>query len=257
MIKKNAFKNLEIAVNELIKNEEIIVFHSSLSKLGFKNNDQDEEKVLKLLKTILNQGKTIVLPSFNFSTPKTMIFDVDKNLSETGKLAEIAFKKLDFKRTLNPMFSFVIKGPKEKDLMLKNNFSGYGKDTVVERLANEDVCIIMLGASWETCTLIHNIEEKNNVSYREYKSWEFKTIINDEKSSVNHFELFVRKPLQTRRLRFDKIQENLKKSNKLRSILFDETLIEASNGLDIYNIANMLIKKDEFYFVEKTFLEDE
>lgn len=54
---------------------------------------------------------------------------------------------------------FCIRGPRKRFLATRTN-SGYGDKTAVSELASKDVAVVMLGAGWDSCTVIHSVEER-------------------------------------------------------------------------------------------------
>ncbi|MET1123004.1 AAC(3) family N-acetyltransferase [Priestia megaterium] len=238
------------AVDQLINDEEIILIHSSLSKLGYKKSKEYQEGIMSFLEKLLNENKTILLPSFTFSFTQKRSYNIREDKSETGILSELAIEFLGFKRTFNPMFSFAVKGRKESLFLNSNSQSGYGKGTAVSKITNEKVAIVMLGADWNSCTTIHAIEEEMQVPYREYVSWEYPVDFGSGFSN-RRFELFARsKDINTIR-RFDRIKNELMKNKLLRKSHLNQLELEAANALDVANIAIKKIEEDSYFFVER------
>lgn len=240
------------AISSITREEEkILIIHSSLSRLGFDKNQEFLTGVLDAIERILADNKTILFPSFNFSFPKKKDFDINRDLSETGVLANLARDHLNFKRTHNPMFSFSIKGPYEEALFSFRKDSGYGQNTLVNRLSSKDVNVIMLGAGWECTTVLHAVEEELLVPYREHIKFTYPVNFGNG-IEIFPYELFARKQDPPTKLRFDKIRDALLIEKELRSFkLSNNTVIEAANALSISDIGKRNIIKDPFYFVDK------
>lgn len=230
--------------------EEIVVIHSDLFALGFNRCIEYVDGVMLFLESLLDRGKTIVIPSFTFSFSKTKMFNIESSPFETGSLAFLAKTKLGFTRTHNPMFSFCVKGRKSDDYLNSKWNSGYGKGTSVELLSRENTCIVMLGCSWSYCTLIHNVEEKQLVPYREYIEWTYPIDFGDYSISDQPFQLYVRKSLPKTNLRFEKIRTELQHSDLLRKSTLNGKIIESANGQSIAKIAEQKLKTDPYFFVD-------
>lgn len=240
-------KKLMDACLPLLEGENIVIIHSALSKLGFPKTQSYIDGVLDFLLQLVHQRKTVLLPSFTFSFSKRKQYSYT-DPSETGVLADLARKELNFSRTANPMFSFVLEGP-QKDIFLNTRSdSGYGEGTAVSRLNTKDLAVIMLGAHWDCCTIIHAMEEQNKVPYRTYVEWNYPVDFG-EGMRPHSFTTFVRDHNYKTQLRFDKIRDVLVQNGRLRQSTINNTAIEAANGKLTADLANQMILKDPFYFV--------
>lgn len=240
-------KKLTEAFLPLIKGESIIIIHSGLTKLGFEKSAAYIYGVLNFLTQLLQDGKTLLLPSFTFSFSKRKQYSYN-DPSETGALADLAREHLQFSRTNNPMFSFVINGPQKELFLNTRSDSGYGKGTAVSKLDSNDVAVVMLGASWETCTVIHAIEERYKVPYRSYIEWNYPA--NFGTGATNHsFTAFIRNDSYKTQLKFCRIREVLITNSQLRRSEINGITIEAANGGTIAGLASEMIEENPFYFV--------
>lgn len=231
----------------LLEGENIIIIHSALSKLGFQKSDSYIKGVLGFLSQLIQEGKTVLLPSFTFSFSQRKQYCYT-DPSETGVLADLARKQLNFSRTDNPMFSFVLEGPQKELFLNTRSDSGYGQGTAVSKLNSKDVAVVTLGAAWDCCTVIHAMEEQNKVPYRTYVAWNYPVDFGE--GMVPHaFTAFVRDHNFKTQLRFDRIREVLIQNGKLRQSKINNTTIEAANGKTIADLATQMILEDPFYFV--------
>ncbi|MCP1427467.1 aminoglycoside 3-N-acetyltransferase [Paenibacillus sp. DS2363] len=231
------------------KGEDVVVIHSALSQLGYERDEIYLGGLLKFLDQLIDEGKTILLPSFTFSFPSRQRYTFS-DCSETGIFADLARIHLGFRRTPNPMFSFSVKGPKEDEFLNTRSDSGYGPGTAVERLGSSDVVTIILGASWNSCTVIHAVEERMMVPYREFAIWNYPADLGDG-SIIYPFQLYVRKKTEKTTLRFDKIRAALFRKGVLRTTCLNNIAVEAANNNEIVELAKHLIINDPYYFVEK------
>src|SRR5690348_17297421 len=85
-------KKLMDGFSPLIKDENIIIIHSALSKLGFAKSSSYINGMLEFLSQLVQQGKTVLLPSFTFSFSKRKQYSYT-DPSETGVLADLARKE--------------------------------------------------------------------------------------------------------------------------------------------------------------------
>ncbi|WP_268624246.1 AAC(3) family N-acetyltransferase [Paenibacillus alvei] len=238
------------ALNPLIsEGEDMLILHSALSKLGFERGAPYVDGLMEFLQALIDRGITVVLPSFTFSFTKRKRFCLNHDPSETGILADLARKHLQFSRSKNPMFSFSVKGPKEDEILLTRQDSGYGIGTAVSRLAAADTTVVMLGANWNCCTIIHAIEENLQVPYREYINWSYEIDFGDG-AATRPFNLFVRKLDSNSILRFDRIRGELLQTGALRQSTLNGLYIEAANSGDIAEISEKRMRLDPYFFIE-------
>lgn len=256
MVNSQDIKNqlLEAVLPLISEREKILLLHSALSKLGFERGKVYLSGLLDFLQSILERDITVVLPSFTFSFPKRKQYNW-KDPSETGVLSDLARNYLNFVRTRNPMFSFSVMGPKTGEFLSTREDSGYGAGTAVERLAAKDVTVVMLGAQWNCCTVIHAVEEKKQVPYREYINWEYQVDFGGG-PSILPYQLFVRNSNDNSILRFDRIREELIDSGHLRRTKLNGIYLESANGGEIASISERKIEKNPYFFVEEILNDD-
>lgn len=240
-------QSLTTALRPLLRGENTVIIHSALSKLGFPKNDSYIQGVLDFLTQLVQEGKTVLLPSFTFSFSKRKEYSYT-DPSETGVLADLARTRLHFTRTKNPMFSFVVEGP-QKDIYLNTRSdSGYGDGTAVSKLVSEDLAVVMLGAKWDCCTVIHAMEEQTQVPYRTYVEWNYP--VNFGNGVEEHkFMAFVRSAEYKTTLAFENIREVLVQHGELRQSRLNNTVLEAANAKTVADLAGRMIAENPFYFV--------
>lgn len=230
--------------------EDIIVIHSDVTRLGFNREIAFIDGLMLFLQSLLDSGKTVVLPSFTFSFTKDKNFNIETSPYETGSLAWLAKTQLGFTRTCNPMFSFCVKGPKSGDFINSKWDSGYGKGTSVELLSRENTCIIMLGCNWDFCTLIHNVEETLEVPYREYIEWNYPMDFGEFSITESPFQLYVRKQRPKTNLWFSRIRGELETHGYLRQSTMNNIMIESANGNSIAQLAKRKIIENPNFFID-------
>jgi FkbH-like protein len=161
----------------------IAVIHSSLAEL-VPSSKISAWDVLYAIGRLSSKGWTIALPSFTFSFCGGKAFDKDKSPSEVGILADWMLNHFpEAVRTNHPIYSFVVLGPKSKQIVECISETTFGVGSPFELFERENATIVMMGCGWKYCTQFHRYEELAKVPYRYNK--EFTGISrtgNDEKS---------------------------------------------------------------------------
>ena len=122
----------------------------------------------------VSEGYTFLFPSFNYSFCSNNYYHYKYSSSEVGILSEWILELNESMRTNNPIFSWVIIGPRKYDILKCDNSTCFGKKSVFDYLYQNNSSYILLGC--KHFTQIHYCEEKANIDWRFYK--DFKGLVN-------------------------------------------------------------------------------
>lgn len=177
------FKNLKFK-------EEFIIIHPDL--LSFYQFKVKVDKFWDILNFCIGRNKTYIVPTFNFK--KSISWSCNKTPSESGYLTEY-LRKISKKRTIHPIHSVSILGPKFKEIPDHNSPSSFGKNSTWEWLCeNKHVRNLSIGSKFiEGATICHYPEEKLQVHYREYIKLKQKVFDKKNKQIKKTFFYFARK----------------------------------------------------------------
>src|SRR3989338_4821356 len=114
---------------------------------------------------------TIVMPTFSYSFCNKEVFDVDKTPSTVGVLTEHFRKQPDVARTLHPIFSVAVWG-NDRDKFLQIGKDSFDTQSIFAHLHRVNAKMIFFGASFESATFVHYIEQAHGVPYRYMKTFE-------------------------------------------------------------------------------------
>ena len=180
----NVFKKLKFKEDFLIIHSDILSFHRFKFDLNI---------FFKILSECLGRNKTLIFPSFNLKKRKTWYLNSTK--SEAGILSEYIRKNENTVRSLHPIHSVCIYGPKKKQIPLNKSISSFGKNSCWDWLCNsENVRNVSIGIGFVGgATFCHYAEEKAKVNYRYYKK--INTLVYDAKNHLikKKFLFFARK----------------------------------------------------------------
>jgi len=142
---------------------------------------------------------TLIIPTFNFDFCKGITFDYYNTLPHTGSLAKVAFKRKDFKRTRNPIHSFVVSGKDKENLLNLKHASSFGIDSPFFYLHKNCAKYLSVGLDFTNLgfTPAHYVEEQVGVTYRYFKNFSG-TYINEDRSKKEvEYTFYVRDTLKT------------------------------------------------------------
>ena len=167
------FKNLKFR-------EDFIIIHSDI--LSFYKLSFTLDSFFEILIKSLGKDKTLIFPTFNLKKRKKWY--LKKTISESGSLSEFVRKYKKNVRSLNPLHSIIIYGPKKNAIPLDKSPSSFGNNSSWEWLCeNKNVRNISLGIGFVGgTTFCHYSEEKAKVSYRKYKK--INTLVYDSKNKL-------------------------------------------------------------------------
>ena len=125
------------------------------------------------LSPILSSGKTIIMPSFTYTT--SGVFDLLSTETNLGTLNRYFSKSDKAVRSEHPLFSYVAVGPAAK--MIENiGKSAFGAHSVFHRLRGKNTGFLHIGRPISFGnTLVHFVEQSCGASYRQNKV--FSTIV--------------------------------------------------------------------------------
>lgn len=139
-----------------------------------------------------NRDITILFPTHTWSLKYNKKFDITLSKSESGVFTEWLRSKNSL-RQIHPLGSLSAIGPLKSELIIKKiSDSLYGKDTPFDRIHNFKAYAISVGLPPnKTSTIVHYLEEKNQVDYRYYKDFQFDIYNNGEFLFNKFFKLYV------------------------------------------------------------------
>lgn len=171
-----------------------IFVHSAILAFGKPVTDDDEALLATLsntLKKAVGKNGTVIMPTFTYSFTKKEPFDVRRTPSTVGSLTEHFRKERGVTRSRHPLFSVAIWGKKAAAFSKALSEDSFGKGTVFDLLYKENAKIVFLGASIQSMTFLHYVEQMHGVPYRYMKSFAG-TIIDGKKRYPAECSFYVR-----------------------------------------------------------------
>lgn len=127
--------------------------------------------LLDAVQDFLGEHRTLVLSGYTYSYGRTRLYDPTGTKPETGAMAQAAFESGSMVRTLQPMMSHFVCGPRAKELLAHGTNSSFGTDGGLGWITEVDARVCVLGMpesnmGWVIC---HHAEEISRVPYRYFK----------------------------------------------------------------------------------------
>ncbi|NDJ26712.1 acetyltransferase [Campylobacter sp. MIT 12-8780] len=236
-----------------VQKDDILCVHTQLFNFGeFVGKKEDFlNALISSFEELLGKNGTLIMPTFSYSFCKNQPFDIQKTPSTMGILTEHFRKMPGVKRSLDPIFSFAIKGKDEKDF-LKPCKSCFDKDSVYGILLKKAGKILLLGTKELGFTFTHFVEEQVGVKYRYFK--EFKGQIIDENSHAYEASIkyFVRALDKNSNLSVQKQVSLLKKDDNFKSLDFANSSLTLIAAQKYFQSVFKALKQDENALLEDT-----
>ncbi len=256
----SSFKKL----NKYINKGDTIYLETDLIKFKpvfehFKNKKKFLEFFLNLFIKLVGKNGNIVVPAFSYSwgkNKKLKKFNVKKTKPETGIFSSYLLEKKEFKRTLDPMFSFFVYGKKKFEL-LNIKKDSFGKNSVFHKINNKKTKLISFGINRFDPTFVHYVEQYfdeniNSINYR-YKKKFFGSFENSKnKNKKETFFSFVRNEKTNLFFSGKNIYRDLSKKGKIKSFFIFNSPIHIVPANFFFDTGIEGMKKDIHYFVKRT-----
>ena len=227
---------------EIKKNDKILVSSNILKIISKFKNKNFPKIIIKCLKNKISSKGTLLFPTFNWNFCKGETYDYKKTKSNTGALSNISLTMKDFKRSINPIYSFNIYGKDKKKIIRMKHESCFGLDSPFGYLIKNKGKNLFIDLDYkDALTFVHVAEEKVGVNYRYIKKFEGHYVDENKKKLIKSCEMYVRKTdLVSKTIINKKFDKILKKKNALKETSFKKIKFSI---VDI-NTAYFLMKND-------------
>lgn len=240
--------------DNLCRGDSVMIHGDALSLLNFSGDTIVDrfETMLSLILDCIGQEGNILIPSFTYSSANNEVFDPFVSLPRVGGFANLAFRSNKFRRTLDPMFSWLVLGKAEKRLTSTTFMNAFGDNSSFALIEQLKPKVMMLGVPLSNgFTYVHRLEEKHKVNYRFHKKFPSIISVNGVKSEFD-YTYFVRELKEEYKCDLSGIESELLDGGILTSIMLrtkvtiiDCTLFEDFVNRNILSRKNMLIRKNE------------
>lgn len=224
---------------------DLVMVHSSLSALGHVEGGADAV-IDALLQTVGPEG-TVVVPTFTwgeFHKAETAVLDLRSTgvKAEVGIIPETFRKRPEARRSHHICHSVAAIGPLA-DQVMGEGIRSFGEGSTFHQLYELDAWYLFLGATFNSCTELHAVEEYMQVPYRHYRDYVGSTVIIEDGTAIPSQSVeYLRKPDRDWRNDFGKMRAVYEQHGVLRVAKVGDGEILNARTRDIFDIAVACMK---------------
>lgn len=184
-------------------------------------------------------GEALSIQAFNWDFCFGKTYDILQSKAQTGILANTSLKRVDFKRTKHPIYSFSVYGKFQNDLTSLNNISAFGFNSPFNFMYKNHAKMIIVDLPLQdSFTFVYYVEEKMQVSYRYMKDFKAFYIDEFQNEELRTYSMYVRK--ENILTDINSLEDIFLYHNVMQKINFDGILIKI---IDL-NLAHNIIIDD-------------
>lgn len=200
-----------------------------------------------------DQG-TLAVPAFNFGFAKGQAYDPTRTPAEgMGVFPEFVRRQPNTLRTRHPMQSLAIIGKHAAELTQRDTPSAFDPGSAFERMLELDFKLLLLGADIQAASIVHYSEQRANVPYRYWKSFEGMIITSHTDRPANASQqtcrMFVRDLDLDAHLDLHPIQYALQKKGQWAIANLNYGVVSACRLQDFVQAADELLAIDPWALV--------
>lgn len=172
-----------------------IFVHSSIYRMGKLADtaiDDIPQAVTSILIDLIGPSGGLYVPTFTYKFCDGQPFDIRSTPSKMGVLTEYIRKQEESVRSPHPMQSIAGIGPNAVDVCDRDTRTTFTSGGPIDRLYELDAKVLLLGAPFQSTSLIHYVEEKCEVPYRYWKEFEGEYTNRNGDTDPVAYEMYVR-----------------------------------------------------------------
>ena len=234
-----------------LKKGDTVLIHSSFKSLG--KVEGGIQTLVEAMLSVIGDAGTLIAPTLTFRdvSEEYRIFDYVHTPSCVGAVSEFIRHVDGAKRSIHPTHSCAAIG-KKRDWYIdghENDRTPIGENSPIYKLHMDDGKVLLLGCSFSANTSMHGVEEKFGTSYVLPKTpTPYTIILPDRTYDIDFYRHHIRQNGYTQR--YDRL-ENVLDSKYVNTRLVHGAVSRLLNAPGVWKTAYDVLKKDEFYFVDK------
>ncbi|QSZ41232.1 hypothetical protein GJV85_03585 [Sulfurimonas aquatica] len=205
----------------------------------------------KVLCEVENRGGNIIIPTFShsYNTDELKTYDYLNSPSVVGHATEYLRSMFPYKRTIDPMFSYLVfsKNKKLHHFNFINKYNSMGEGSLIEELLRNNGSLMSIGNVLKRMTEAHYLERKIEVYYRHDVN--IQGIFLDEKQKFYEQIVTIYGRHSGLVSDFTVILEDLKLENKYFTYNIGNFKLDSIRFNDLFTLMQKKYKEDKEYFV--------
>lgn len=231
-----ALKDVEIQAGDTVLVHSDLTAIRNSTGLSWLNT---AEAVKEEIQNIIGLAGTLLVPTFNWDFCQGKPYIHEKTMSRLGLFSNNVLFDERSSRSIHPIFSFAGIGPATNRLFPNIGNSSFGKNSVFERLLDENAKILLIN-SISDIAFVHYVEQKSQVSYRFMKIFSGDVFVENINTSGT-YDFFVRRKNDT--TIFD--------GDALHQLLLDSGAMKKSEGPGGYPVCSITCRDCDEILTQK------
>lgn len=241
---------LKIYKNLGLKKGQIIIIASDILRLSIiykrKKEKFDGNKFIDQILEYLGPEGTLLINAFNWDYCHGKKYDPKISLAKTGSLGNLAIKRSDFKRSQNPIYSFMVKGYHAKDITNMRHSNCFDIKSPFGFMIKNKAKYLFVDIDYKKTgfPLVHVAEQTCKVPYRYFKNFKIKFL--GKQNKIKKIKMFVK----NLKFKFDiklkkRMDYELKKINGIKRVKINKinfTLLDCNKAYKL--MKSDLLKKE-------------
>lgn len=194
---------------------------------------------------------TLLIPTFSYSFTKKLKFNRELTPSEIGKFSENFRTDSRFRRTNDPIFSFAIFGKNWENYLSADTSDCFGEKSVLGQLFLANGYLVFLGCSFNSATFVHFVEQKLQVPYRYFKS--FEGVIENSYTQKHSIRYYVRNRHIRSTTNLSNVYKEGLRQGLLTEALYGRLPVIAIKTQDFFEVAKKLLDVNPYALIEEGF----
>jgi aminoglycoside 3-N-acetyltransferase len=197
------------------------------------------------IEAALHSEGTLLMPAFSPGFTKGEPFDPLRTAGVGGMVAEHFRARSGVRRSLDPIFSFAIKGALAQTLCALPAKECFGPQSVFAALHEFNAHIVWLGCPMSNGgTFIHYVEKSHGVDYRYDKVFSGTITHRDGQSSSCSVVYYVRDLARKSEVDLRRLHHRLDAEGKLKSGVVGRVRVLAARAAELFNTASKMLDED-------------
>jgi aminoglycoside 3-N-acetyltransferase len=209
------------------------------------DNEQRLDLLIEAIEAAIGSQGTLLIPAFSYSFTKGEPFDICNTPSAVGMVSERFRTRPGVRRTLDPIFSFAVRGRLAQELCAIPAKECFGAESVFAALHRWNAQIVDLGCSMSRGgTFVHYVETTHGVDYRYKKVFSGTVISPDGQASECSVVYNVRDLTRKSGADLRRLQKRLADDGKSRTVEIGRSRIMAVTANELFDTAWKMLDED-------------